>query len=59
MVTNLTGSYADDGKAVRLVEGVQLHDSSGARSSRLPCAAGGRGRRSRIILSAHVAKGPS
>ena len=25
VVTNLTGSYADDGKAVRLVEGVQLH----------------------------------
>ena len=27
VVTNLTGSYADDGKAVRLVEGVQLHGS--------------------------------
>ena len=35
VVTNLTGGYADDGKAVRLVAGVQLHVSSGARSSRL------------------------
>ena len=29
------GGYADDGKAVRLVAGVQLHVSSGARSWRL------------------------
>ena len=44
VVTNLTGSYADDGKAVRLVEGVQLHGTSGARSSRLLM----RGRRERM-----------
>jgi hypothetical protein len=44
VVTNLTGGYADDGKAVRLVAGVQLHGSSGARSSRLLT----RGRRERI-----------
>jgi len=35
VVTNLIVAYADDEKAVRLVVGVQLHGSSGARSSRL------------------------
>ncbi len=35
VVTNLTGGYDDDGEAVRLVAGVPLHGSSGARSSRL------------------------
>ena len=34
-VINLTGGYDEDGTAVRLVAGVQLHGSSGARSSRL------------------------
>ena len=44
VVTNLIVGYADDGKAVRLVVGVQLHGSSGARSSRLLM----RGRRERV-----------
>jgi len=44
MVSNLTEGYDDDGKVVRLVAGVQLHGSSGARSSRLLT----RGRRERI-----------
>ena len=44
MVSNLTEAYADYGKVVRLVAGVQLHGSSGARSSRLLM----RGRRERM-----------
>jgi len=46
MVTNFTGGYADYGMVVRLVVGVQLHGSSGARSSRL-LMRGSRERKSR------------
>ena len=56
VVTNLTEGYADYGMVVRLVGGVQLHGSSGARSSRL-LMRGSRERRSRRIKIEFAALG--
>ena len=56
VVTNLTGGYADYGRVVRLVAGVQSHGSSRARSSRL-LMRGSRERMSRRIKIAFAALG--